>query len=452
MVCIEQYAVSYPLSEHPVLNEKPDFKAKYVSSLEYFRKKFCNKDIVVQARFERFKEDFFKNVSTIDLNIEKILKEAAKTRFKSFKVFSYRYMLLFDSIFLFAPANLNLAQAICNELKSVVHRRHHNKLDLLVSQMFKDAPVFPENLFIPQKVFEEWIDLRKFFDGREKSIVLTATMSAGKSTLINAIIGQDLSPAKKMACTSEIIKFYSAPAYNLKYHMLADDAFHPNLLPDEIYSFTNETKKPCSIIGSFYSKVNKQKICIIDTPGVNSAQNPSHKEITRKALLKNTNDIIVYIISLDYYESDDEFHHLEFINKQVSYKKIIFVVNMMDNCSPYDESIDEIMKNISEYLKSIGFKEPVICPISAKAGLLFKKALKGEDLPQKEKKALLAFYLKYENPDYDLSKYYGNTGPDDFNCKNYQMAEISHDELYQAYLRTGFSGFESVLFKNLQEV
>lgn len=42
---------------------------------------------------------------------------------------------------------------------------------------------------------------------KEKKIGIFATMSTGKSTLINALIGYNLCPSQNQACTTKVLKF-----------------------------------------------------------------------------------------------------------------------------------------------------------------------------------------------------------------------------------------------------
>ena len=42
---------------------------------------------------------------------------------------------------------------------------------------------------------------------KEKKIGVFATMSAGKSTLINALVGYNLCPSQNQACTAKVLKF-----------------------------------------------------------------------------------------------------------------------------------------------------------------------------------------------------------------------------------------------------
>ena len=49
-----------------------------------------------------------------------------------------------------------------------------------------------------------WIREQKFFELPIKTVLVTATMSAGKSTLINAIVGKRLMRTAQEACTGHI--------------------------------------------------------------------------------------------------------------------------------------------------------------------------------------------------------------------------------------------------------
>ena len=111
----------------------------------------------------------------------------------------------------------------------------------------------------------------------------------------------------------------------------------------------------------------------MDTPGVNSSLNPQHKELVRKEFSDNNPEILVYVIPVETYGSEDDYNHLKYVLKKVSYGRIIFVVNMMDTYDPEDDSVEDILQNIRAHLSEIGFENPMVCPVSAKAGLLIKK-------------------------------------------------------------------------------
>lgn len=445
------FFISYPSLKHPLENEKPELKLKYISLIEYYRKTICPENKTVQIRFERFKTDFLKDTFTDSNNVKAAIKEIMKTKFTPFRFFSYRYIFLFDCIFLLAVDNLNYAPQICNFMKESVNQRYHKELDFILEKMITNPPELKYVPWITEDLIESWTDAQEFIKTHEKKVVFTATMSAGKSTLINAVIGQELSFTKKAACTATVMKFCNSPTYHSKYNVSDSNGVKLNLTAKEIRKISEKRDSPLTVSGYFNSKLSTHKLCFIDTPGVNSFLNPIHKQITRDELLSQKQDIIVYVIPVENYGSEDDYVHLSFIRKKVNYGKILFAVNMMDSCDFEDDSIEEILSNITSHLSDIGYSDPMVCPISAKAGLLFKQALSHTALSSNEVAKLNAFIHKYEDDNYDLSPYYSTNGNANFCDNGFAPADFDYQNLSGLYPRTGLPQFESILLNAIKE-
>lgn len=449
---IDSYAITYPLLNHPLSNERMDEKIKYICLLEHYRIKFCRSNKPAKERLRRFANDFIGKDESYQIDVAESAKDILRTRFTPFRLFSFRYVFLFDCIYLFAISNKQLATKICEELKSSVHRRYHRRINELFSMLFNEDASLIDEYLISKEQFDAWCKMRRYMRTSKKSIAFTATMSAGKSTLINALIGQELSYARKTACTATVMQFHSEPVYHPCFNVIAKDETITNITAEAVKSYTKQRESPCAVVGYFESALNNNRVVFYDTPGVNSSQNPEHKTVTRDELTKRPHDIIVYVIPVECYGSDDDYTHLKFICENADYKKIVFVINMMDTCDFEDDSITQIMSDVTAHLKDIGFQEPVVCPISAKAGLLFKQALAGNELSRNDIKELLAFYAKYEDSEYDLSGCYIAPVYPSFHYLGYKLSEVPYDKLYQAYLHTGLPQLENILLEKIKEV
>ena len=446
----DKFLIFYPYANHPLCKEKLTLRIKYICLIEHYRDKFAVNDLSAFGRVHQLKSLLLQEAETNEIDIKEAQRAIMKSRFTPFRIFSYRYIFLFDCIFLLAPTDENLAKQICEEMKSSVHRCYHKRMDMIVQRMFMFPTVYPGKP-IPEELFHAWSDIQDFRTKQEKHIILTATMSAGKSTLVNSLIGQELSFSKKAACTATTMEFISTPVYHPWYHVLFAQEFKPNLPPEEIRAFTRGRDKPCTIAGFFQSVLGRQRVKLIDTPGVDSSQNPLHKTITRDALKSGQNDILIYVIPVENYGSEDDYAHLKFVREKVQYKKILFVINMMDTCDFEDDSVDEILKNVVEHLKSIGFERPVVCPISAKAGFLFKLALAGGELSKNDEQELMALYSKFQQPEYNLEPCYGTSKAGNIAGKGYNLSAIEESDLISAYLRTGLPAFETKLLQMIAE-
>lgn len=447
----ENYFISYPDIRHPLSAESLDLKLKYITLIEYYRQQVCPTNRSVQNRFERFKRDFLSESGYSNPDMDSSIKAIMKTRFTSFRFFSYRYVFLFDCLYILSVDGFDHVQKIGNLMKGSVNKRYHKKIDYILEKILSDPSALSSIQMITPEMIQSLMDAQEFLATKEKSVVFTATMSAGKSTLINAIIGRPLAKTKKAACTAAITEFCSCPVSHPRCNVFLGDKEERDLMPLEVRSTAYNGAKPLTVTSFFNARVNKHKLRVIDTPGVNSSQNPIHKEITRNELQSRHHDLIVYVIPVENYGGEDDFIHLQFIKNNAQFGKIIFVVNMMDSCDFEDDSVDEILMDIRSHLETIGYLEPIICPLSAKAGLLFKRALSNSELTQSERKDLNAFCLKFADPDYDMGRFGKLRGEDVF-CEEWHPSEGLHrDHILQLYYRTGLPQFESAILDAIEE-
>ena len=430
--------IGYPTLEHPLLREKKELREKYLNLMAYFSYKYCLNDKDAYGKVKTLAAILLPEYTECRVeDPENLASTILKTRFTPFRFFSYRYVFLFDSILLFAHGSNKDAEAISEECKSWVNKRYYKKIDEIVSEMFKNNMDFAKETLITDEMVKSWEIIKKYYTSKEKKVVFTATMSAGKSTLINAIIGRELSPAKKSACTSSIIEFCSLPLKRDTYYIYCDDN---EMQGDEkfVQNYLKTNRNSLEIYGYFDSELSETKIRFVDTPGINSSRNPEHKKITREALKSCKDAIIVYVIPVENYGSEDDYIHLNYIKKNVEYSDIIFVVNMIDTCDFEDDSLPQIMEDIKEHLVSIGFEDPRVYPISAKAGLELKHLSRDYVMTQNERVSAEAFSKKFVKDEYRLIDYYPQL----------RNGEETTESERRDLNNTGLIMFEKLLLKN----
>lgn len=439
--------IYYPEIEHPLRTEKDSLKRIYVALLRQFADKYDSKKYTEKKlgfiTGLLFGKQINENIQEEDSGKKETI--ILRTRFTPFKFFSYRYIFLFDCLLLFAIDDKDKGTAICEELKKNIHKRYHKRIDYLIRQMYEEDEWAEGNTLITNEMQKAWINARRYVRSNEHIIVFTATMSAGKSTLINAIVGDDLSGAKKAACTSKVIRIHSMPSNNGIYMML--DKGQWNYLVD-----LNSAKKCILENGNdtelavyFHSKLNEGRFTLVDTPGVNFSLNPDHKKIARTTL-EGGIETIVYVIPVETYgESEDDYNHLMYILKKVSYKRIIFVVNMMDTIDSEDDSVEEILNEIKDHLQQIGFQNPIICPVSAKAGLQLKKMIFGAEMTDYEMKSVRNYINFFTKAEYALGGYNLSISENEREGYNYLPKKFD-DQLWNAFVDTGIPGLEKLLY------
>jgi ferrous iron transport protein B len=154
----------------------------------------------------------------------------------------------------------------------------------------------------------------------------------------------------------------------------------------------------------FNSSLSSKSICFIDTPGVNNVEDTYHRTITEETIRRNDYNAVIYVSNAQYFGTTDERALLEYLYENVR-KPIVFVLNQLDKFKQKEDSIDKMLVDYDNLLNSIGFKQPVIIPVSAQAALLFKidnTKLDEDELFEKE-----LLQKKFEKDYYNLPQYIG---------------------------------------------
>ena len=286
-----------------------------------------------------------------------------------------------------------------------------------------------------------------FNNRKEKEIVVVATMSSGKSTLINALLSKKLLPSSNEACTATITKVinrkqenYSAKAYSEKKELLYEEY---DVSYEKMKEWNNnENISEIEIYGNipFANKKEILNLTLIDTPGPNNSRNSVHQKILEKYLENiNENRIILYVLNATQLGITDDSILLDNLIKIVGNKSknIIFVLNKSDCFNNEDDDMAKIMKGVSKYLEKKGIENTDILPIAALPALVIRSE------PQDESEKLHRnFYINIMNIDENLhlEKYTV------MKSENYKLKNISNEE--KALLHTGIHILENKIIES----
>lgn len=262
-----------------------------------------------------------------------------------------------------------------------------------------------------------------------KRILVTATMSAGKSTLVNTLVGKKVMATKNESCT--------AKKYTVKEDVTCGEyvyCYYPNtklrFKKDIAELLHNISSEKVGIYSSMNHIEDSYLWEIIDTPGVNSSTDSDHKKISKKIIKSEDFDLMLYVMNGNHLGSKDDLKHLQFIKKNVQSEKIIFVINKVDQFRKSHDSVEESVSNVKKQLEAIGFIDPVIQPISAYAGYLLKVSSTNQVLNEEEQDELDLLIRKFERPSFDLTRF--NSSPIQ-NANNFQK-KLSRCGLYNLEL------------------
>jgi small GTP-binding protein len=186
-------------------------------------------------------------------------------------------------------------------------------------------------------------DLRRFEEAREQLnglflLVIAGEFNSGKSSFINALLGDRVLPEGVTPTTDRIniLRHGSAVSEQLR----------------EAYLL--ERTHPAEVL---------REINIVDTPGTNAIIR-RHEELTRDFIPRS--DLVLFVTSADRPFTESERGFLEQIREWG--KKIVFIVNKIDILGDTGER-QQVIRYVSENAAALLGETPQIFPVSARAAL-----------------------------------------------------------------------------------
>lgn len=237
-------------------------------------------------------------------------------------------------------------------------------------------------------------DVVKAFNMAKSSdfeVNVVATMSAGKSTLINSLLRQKLMPAKQEACTATITEIkdtdgecFSAKVYDADGTLIQS---HPELT-FEIMEKLNSNPAVSKIRAEgnipFVSSEDVSLV-LVDTPGPNNSRDPEHRAATYRMLSESSKAVVLYILNATQLAVNDDYNLLSHVADSMrvggkqSRDRFIFVVNKLDEFKKGEDSVDAAIAKVRDYLKDNGIENANIYPASALTALNIRTILAESD-------------------------------------------------------------------------
>lgn len=446
---LKNYAIYYYSEKHPLKEEKKQLKSLYLNLLKYCGCLWLDKDIVnYKLNIFKKKLNFDDEIEELNSNnkiLKKLFKKVLKQYFKltKLKFYTYRYIFIFDCLVLFGEGDKRNTQIFMEELKKIIVPLYHYEIDEVFKNLYLEKFNLDRKFFVSEEMLNKFHIIRRFNESKESNIVFTATMSTGKSTLINAVMGKDLAPSKATACTSNIANFRACPVEGNFYNYSDKNGVQIFLDLTDMKRFIGSSNY-CYVNSYFNSILSEKKVNIIDTPGVDYSIDTTHGDITRSEL-KNLNiDVLVYIISAQNFGAKGDDEHLKFIRENVRYKKLILAINMLDTSSSEDDSILDIISNIKKYLEKLEFKDFIIAPLSGRGGLVLKSYLNNYNNFKGDLEEVEYFKRKFiKRKDLELFRFYPKINEENI-LKKYKDKNL--EEYLKAYINTGLASFEQILY------
>ncbi|WP_213422626.1 dynamin family protein [Bhargavaea massiliensis] len=259
-------------------------------------------------------------------------------------------------------------------------------------------------------VMEEEVQHSKF------NIVVVGEFSRGKSTFINAIMGEKVLPSKAMPTTATLNLLSFGEDKNVTVHFKdgtkeiidVEDFKKYNApkepLPGDEISLRQYEEKMKEISSIDYAQISypvdylKNGVCIIDTPGTNDLD-PAREALTNSII--PTSDIAILLLSSVKILSESEMSLLKNRLLENDIQKVFLVINFKDQLKTEEEQ-RKVIEYTNENVKDI-FGEPKIYLVSALEALRAKRRASGVDIKDRRGRPLTPWTLE-ESGFHDLEQ------------------------------------------------
>lgn len=394
------------IDKHPIKALNPEKIKSYLKLLYYFIKKYSGNDIWSKSVFCLYFEKLLDNNAGCSYNdITGSIKKTTYSKNKPIKFFSYRYCLILDCIYMNAFNDYKKGKKIFREISEMYNKRYIKKLKIMFDSLYEDAGVL-KDFSKTEDMQICWRKNRDYLTRKPKKIIVTANMSAGKSTLLNALVGRKVNKTQNDACTAKshyILNkaFDDGFCYEYDYELELDADY--NILMDD----NSDNKSSEIYVGVHFRTIcdNPGRIWFIDTPGVNFSQSLEQKMITEESIEKNESDFMIYVLNGENIGTDDDRKHLMYVREH--YKgNVVFLINKVDKFRKSEDSVPDTLQCVRDDLEEMGFNEPTVVPVSAYAAYLAKMVIFGEDLNEDEEDEFNRLLRKLKKDEYRFDEYY----------------------------------------------
>jgi predicted GTPase len=344
---------------------------------------------------------------------------------------------------LICPDDKQKGALIAGEIKLAIKISKNNVDDL--HKLLFEGQSSGKKFSLAEYHLDCWNKDKNFKKLPEKKIMISSNMSSGKSTLINAITGKRINRSMNEACTAKL-HFINDKAFEDDYIYEYDYTLNMNADIATLMENNPKNKSNFVSVAAYFRFIGEKKsrLCMVDSPGVNHSLDVAQEE-TKRLIVTQDFDIFVFVINGEYIDTTDDLNYLQYIQPCLVGKKIIFAVNKLDRFRLIEDSVEESIEQIKKRLASLGFANPVVCPVSARAGFLAKRKMYNNDLDEGTVDEYGLFIKKFNRPQYDLSKFYDNETR--FVAESYMEKSDKnfYSELMLLY-RSGILCFETLLY------
>ncbi|MEB1809463.1 MAG: dynamin family protein [Bacillaceae bacterium] len=185
---------------------------------------------------------------------------------------------------------------------------------------------------------------------QEYGIAFCGHFSAGKSTLINELLGEHILPSSPIPTSANVVKMMSgSPKVVVEYTDASVKVFEGTYKNDVVQEYCRDGNNVTKL--TIFNDRNglPEDLYILDTPGIDSTDD-AHRVAAESTL--HIADTVVYMMDYNHIQSEINFAFLKEMNRR--FKNIILVVNQVDKHREFEMSFEDFKAHTIQSIENEG--------------------------------------------------------------------------------------------------
>ncbi|USG67029.1 dynamin family protein [Brevibacillus ruminantium] len=178
----------------------------------------------------------------------------------------------------------------------------------------------------------------------ELNIAFCGHFSAGKSTMINTLLGVNLLPSNPIPTSANVVKIRGGEkAARVYTHHNGVLTFDPDTEMEKLKQFAVDGDTVEWVEVSYPGTLLHEQASLLDTPGIDSTD-AAHKIATESAL--HLADVVIYMMDYNHVQAEENFNFTKTLKDRG--KPVYLVVNMIDKHIDFELDFDSYKESVEE--------------------------------------------------------------------------------------------------------
>ena len=238
-----------------------------------------------------------------------------------------------------------------NQSASLSSFTDYKQIEINLINDLRQLRAFSEKLGL-NKSLESIDDVLKRIETKTFWVAVVGEFKRGKSTFINALLGEEILPADIEPCSATLnrVTYGPSPFVEIEFKDERRERIAVEHLSDYVTQLTPESKAVAATVKEavVYYPIDycRNNVDIIDTPGLND--DPSMTEVTLSVLPKVDAAILVIMAQSPVSEVERDFLENKLLTNDLG--RVIFVVTGIDRCNR-PEDVEKVIKGVKARIK-----------------------------------------------------------------------------------------------------